>query len=126
MPIDILDAKAVWNSLSVEDCIPLMRNAAIAHYQQQVILPQRKSLPLFKPTDSLMVMPAAQQREKAIAEDHLLGDIAQVFLAQMAGRVSDKGITVYKSLGNADQDLAAAYRALEHAREKGLANRVEF
>ena len=327
MTIEILDGKAVWESLSMTDCIRLMQDAAVAHHQQQVILPQRLALPLFNANDTLMMMPGAQQhpaiagvktlmicpdnpqaakpaiqglitlfdlssgaplalidapsitairtaaasaaatrvlareqassltligtglqaethlqsimavrpitqvkvwsrtrenaaafaqnnsaqyalpitpvdtieaavnnadiictltashqplikgqwlkpgvhlnvvgahtsqsrevdtetikrsrlfvdlksaalkeagdiliplKEKAISDSHILGDIAQVFLEQIPGRVSEKDITVYKSLGNAAQDLAAAYQALVQAREKGVAKTIEF
>lgn len=44
----------------------------------------------------------------AIVEDHLVGEIGEVLLGRIAGRRSPDEITVYKSLGHAVQDLAAA------------------
>jgi ornithine cyclodeaminase len=49
------------------------------------------------------------RREGAIADDHLLGEIGDVFLGKVAGRVSRDDITVYESLGIAVEDLAAAH-----------------
>ena len=45
----------------------------------------------------------------AIGESHLLGEIGQVYDGKLAGRLSDGDITIYKSLGCAAQDLAAAH-----------------
>lgn len=57
------------------------------------------------------------RKEAAIADSHLLGEIGEVFLGKVAGRVSADDVTVYKSLGIAVEDLAAAHdihrRALE-------------
>jgi ornithine cyclodeaminase len=43
-----------------------------------------------------------------IGEDHLLGEIGEVFAGSIQGRVSDADVTIYKSLGSIVQDLAAA------------------
>lgn len=43
-----------------------------------------------------------------IGEDHLLGEIGEVFAGALPGRVSDADVTIYKSLGSIVQDLAAA------------------
>lgn len=43
-----------------------------------------------------------------IADDHILAEIGEVLLGRVPGRTSDEDITLYKSLGHAVQDLAAA------------------
>jgi ornithine cyclodeaminase len=43
-----------------------------------------------------------------VGDDHILGEIGEVLLGRIAGRTSDRDITLYKSLGHAVQDLAAA------------------
>ena len=43
-----------------------------------------------------------------IGEDHLVGEIGEVFAGSLAGRVHDTDVTIYKSLGSVVQDLAAA------------------
>lgn len=50
-----------------------------------------------------------------IEDDHIAGEIGEVLLGQVAGRTGADEITLYKSLGHAVQDLAAAahvYRSL--------------
>ena len=44
----------------------------------------------------------------AITEDHLLGEIGEVFAGTLAGRLSERDVTIYKSLGSIVQDLASA------------------
>ena len=43
-----------------------------------------------------------------VSEAHLLGEIGEVLLGRVAGRLQDDDITVYKSLGHTAQDMAAA------------------
>lgn len=43
-----------------------------------------------------------------VANDHIVGEIGEVLLGQVSGRTGDQDITIYKSLGHAVQDLAAA------------------
>jgi len=43
-----------------------------------------------------------------IGDDHLLGEIGEVFAGRVEGRRSDADVTLYKSLGSIVQDLAAA------------------
>jgi ornithine cyclodeaminase len=47
-------------------------------------------------------------REAVVHESHLQGEIGEVLLGRVAGRLADADITVYKSLGHTAQDLAAA------------------
>lgn len=51
-------------------------------------------------------------QEGAIELPHIIGEIAQVISGEIKGRSDDQQITIYKSLGNATQDLAAAYEVL--------------
>jgi len=43
-----------------------------------------------------------------VGEDHLLGEIGEVFAGTLPGRVAKGDVTLYKSLGSIVQDLAAA------------------
>lgn len=45
----------------------------------------------------------------AIAPEHMLGEIGDVYAGKLAGRVSSNDITLYKSLGVSAQDLATGY-----------------
>jgi ornithine cyclodeaminase/alanine dehydrogenase-like protein (mu-crystallin family) len=62
----------------------------------------------------------------AVGEDHLLGEIAQVFAGTLAGRTSRHDVTAYKSLGSIVQDLAAGWYLVERARAEGWGTRVAF
>ncbi len=62
----------------------------------------------------------------AITPDHLLGEIGEVANGSLAGRVTPADITIYKSLGIAAQDLAAAFLVNHRARERGVGQTVDF
>jgi len=47
-----------------------------------------------------------------ISEDHLLGEIGEVFAGALPGRTAAADVTIYKSLGSVVQDLAAARHVL--------------
>ncbi|HEV2864891.1 MAG TPA: ornithine cyclodeaminase family protein [Allosphingosinicella sp.] len=47
-----------------------------------------------------------------IGDDHLLGEIGEVFAGTLAGRIGGADVTIYKSLGSIVQDLASARRIL--------------
>lgn len=57
-------------------------------------------------------------QKNEIDESHILGEIGAVIAGDIQGRRSDHEITVYKSLGNAAQDLAAANAALSQAEKE--------
>jgi len=48
-------------------------------------------------------------QEGAITDAHLLGEIGELFLGRLPGRVSPEDVTVYESLGVAVEDLASAH-----------------
>jgi ornithine cyclodeaminase len=49
----------------------------------------------------------------------VVGEIGQVLNGKLEGRTSPSEVTVYKSLGNVAQDLAAAYHAYQQWTERG-------
>lgn len=53
----------------------------------------------------------------AIGHDHLLGEIGEVLLGRLPGRLAADDITIYESLGVAVEDLAAAHFLLGRAEE---------
>jgi ornithine cyclodeaminase/alanine dehydrogenase-like protein (mu-crystallin family) len=61
-----------------------------------------------------------------VGENHLLGEIGEVLNGTVPGRTSDTDITVYKSVGIAAQDLAAAHHIFERARKEGLGTLAPF
>lgn len=65
-------------------------------------------------------------QEGAISEDHIVGEIGSVLAGDAPGRANDDEVTIYKSLGNVAQDLAAAYAVFERAKEAGKSQCVDF
>jgi ornithine cyclodeaminase len=65
-------------------------------------------------------------RAQAITPDHILAEIGEVANGSKPGRQSANDVTLYKSLGIAPQDLAAAHYILEQARARGVGQIIEF
>ena len=64
-----------------------------------------------------IVLPIA---EGAFGETHIAGELGEVALGGVAGRTSPAEVTVFKSLGMAVEDIAAAHLAYVKAAERGL------
>jgi alanine dehydrogenase len=58
--------------------------------------------------------------EGAFDETHIAGELGELALGHVQGRTSDTEITVFKSLGMAVEDVAAAHLAYVKAAERGL------
>ncbi|HUP47058.1 MAG TPA: ornithine cyclodeaminase family protein, partial [Thermoanaerobaculia bacterium] len=66
-------------------------------------------------------------REGAISgPGHIRAEIGEVLIGGAPGRQSDEELTLFKSLGLAIEDLAAAAHLLEKARRLGTGTWVEF
>lgn len=65
-------------------------------------------------------------REGAIGEDHIRGEIGDVLIGKTEGRRSDREITLFKSLGLAIEDLAAAQFLYEKAEKTGAGTWVKW
>jgi ornithine cyclodeaminase len=66
------------------------------------------------------------KKEGAIGDDHILGEIGEILLGKLEGRKSSTEITLFKSLGLAVEDVAAAEYIYHRALEKGAGKRVEL
>jgi len=64
--------------------------------------------------------------EGAITERHIVGEIGEILLGKLDGRESPEQITLFKSLGLAVEDLAAAQHVYTRAREEGAGEAVEL
>jgi ornithine cyclodeaminase/alanine dehydrogenase-like protein (mu-crystallin family) len=64
--------------------------------------------------------------EGAIAADHIRGELGQVLSGACAGRTDDNALTVFKSLGLAVEDLAAAACAMRNAARLGIGQLVRW
>jgi ornithine cyclodeaminase/alanine dehydrogenase-like protein (mu-crystallin family) len=64
-----------------------------------------------------IVIPIA---EGAFDESHIAGELGEVAAGTVAGRQADTETTIFKSLGMAVEDVAAAQLAYTKAAERGL------
>ncbi|NUO83208.1 ornithine cyclodeaminase family protein, partial [candidate division KSB1 bacterium] len=60
------------------------------------------------------------KQEGAVDDNHILGELGEMLLGKVAARSNDDEITLFKSLGLAIEDLAAA----QHVYEKAVAKNV--
>ena len=65
-------------------------------------------------------------QEGAIGPDHIRGELGEVLIGARPGRGSPAEITLFKSLGLAIEDLAAARLVYERARQGGVGTWVDF
>jgi ornithine cyclodeaminase/alanine dehydrogenase-like protein (mu-crystallin family) len=63
-------------------------------------------------------------RDGLITADHIHGELGELVAGTRPGRASPEQITLYKSVGVAVQDAAAAALVLARARERGLGSQV--
>ena len=64
------------------------------------------------------------KQEGAIDDEHIVGEIGEILLGRVSGRRTAEEITLFKSLGLAVEDLAAAHYVLARAREQGVGTEV--
>ena len=64
--------------------------------------------------------------EGAIGPDHIKAELGEVLAGMRPGREHEDELTVFKSLGIAVEDLAAADLVVRRAREQGVGTEVEF
>jgi ornithine cyclodeaminase/alanine dehydrogenase-like protein (mu-crystallin family) len=65
-------------------------------------------------------------REGAIDESHIAGELGQLAAGAIAGRQSPGEVTLFKSLGMAVEDVAAAHLAYHRAAERGLGRGIPW
>jgi len=65
-------------------------------------------------------------RDGVITEDHIRAEIGEVAGGERPGRTGDEELTLYKSVGVAVQDAAAAALVLKEATARGIGVEVEL
>ena len=65
-------------------------------------------------------------QEAGIGPDHIRAELGELLTGIHPGRQADDELTVFKSLGIAVEDLAAAELCVTRARERGIGTEVEF
>lgn len=106
---------------AVGACVPAAREIDTATIAAAAVFVDSRDAALVESGDLLLPI-----REGAIGENHVRAEIGAVFAGLAPGRSSRDEITLFKSLGVAVEDLAAATRVLEGARREGRGARVPF
>jgi alanine dehydrogenase len=88
------------------------------------VVVESRSAVLAAPPSGAVEIRTAIERGVAVADD--LVEIGELAAGQAPGRVSDEQITLYKSVGVAVQDAAAAALVLQAAQEQGLGTTLEI
>lgn len=65
-------------------------------------------------------------REGKFSPEQIYGEIGEIVAGKLAGRESDDEITLFKSVGNAVQDLAVAALVLEQGARRNLGTKLPF
>jgi ornithine cyclodeaminase/alanine dehydrogenase-like protein (mu-crystallin family) len=65
-------------------------------------------------------------REGRFAASHVVAELGDVVTGAAPGRTTPHEITIFKSLGLAVEDLAAASLAFERARERGAGVTIDL
>lgn len=65
-------------------------------------------------------------RQGLFDESHISRELGQLVAGEVTGRTRDDDITIFKSVGNAVQDVVVARRAVDRARELGIGAQVDL
>ena len=61
-----------------------------------------------------------------MTEDDIIGEIGELLIGKMQGRIDEHDITLFKSLGIAVQDAVVAEHLFRRAKEEGVGTEVEL
>jgi ornithine cyclodeaminase len=106
---------------AVGACVPTARELDTAAVVKSRLFVDRRESARNEAGDFLI-----PKNEGAIDDAHILGEIGEILLGKIKGRTSAEEITLFKSLGLAVEDLAAAQHIYTKASEKGLGTWVEL
>ncbi|HUL71517.1 MAG TPA: ornithine cyclodeaminase family protein [Vicinamibacterales bacterium] len=65
-------------------------------------------------------------KEGAITDRHIVGELGELAAGKVPGRIAASGVTIFKSLGLAVEDVVAARLAVERARAAGLGKAIDL
>jgi ornithine cyclodeaminase/alanine dehydrogenase-like protein (mu-crystallin family) len=105
----------------VGSSIPTTREVDTATMASAALFVDRRESTLNEAGDYLFAM-----REGAIGPEHIRAEIGELLLGDRPGRTSPDEITLFKSLGLAVEDLAAANYVYRQARAAGAGTWVDF
>ena len=106
---------------AVGACFPAYRELDTAAVARARLYVDRRESALAEAGDVLIPI-----KEGAFGAEHILGELGDVILGRVLGRRSRDEITLFKSLGIAIEDLAAAHAIHARARAQGKGIAVDF
>jgi alanine dehydrogenase len=65
-------------------------------------------------------------RDGLVSREHFTRELGMVASGRAPGRTADEEVTLFKSVGNAVQDVVVAKRAVERAQEQGIGTEIEL
>jgi len=107
--------------ISVGACVPNQREMDPALVARARLVVDARASALQESGD--VVMGIAEGR---FAPSHIVAELGELITGTAQGRTSDREVTVFKSLGLAVEDLAAAHLALARAREQGKGVEIDL
>jgi len=100
---------------AVGACRPDQREMDPALVKRGRLFVDSRSAALAEAGDVMLAM-----KEGLFGEDHIAGELGSLAAGTISGRTSASEVTIFKSLGMAVEDVAAAHRAYVGAAERGL------
>lgn len=105
---------------AVGACIPTARELDSEAVARSRLYVDRRESALHESGDILIA-----KSEGAFGDDHILGELGEALAGRVGGRESAEDITLFKSLGVAVEDLAAAHHVYSKAIAEGTGTNIE-
>lgn len=106
---------------AVGACAPVHRELDTAAVARARLFVDRRESALHEAGEFVIA-----KKEGAIDDSHIRGELADVLLKRVRGRASPHDITLFKSLGLAVEDIAAARHVFTQARAQNLGRTVDW
>jgi ornithine cyclodeaminase len=106
---------------AVGSALPTARELDAEAVRRARLFVDRRESALNESGDILLAM-----RDGAIGEDHIVAELGEVLIGAALGRTDPDEVTLFKSLGLAVEDVAAARAVLEAARREGAGTTVRL
>jgi ornithine cyclodeaminase len=106
---------------AVGACVPAFRELDTAAVARSRLFVDSRESALHEAGDVLIPI-----REGAIGEDHIVGELGELLSGRHEGRRNHTEVTLFKSLGLAIEDLAAAHRIYANAELKNVGPTVDL
>jgi ornithine cyclodeaminase len=106
---------------AVGACVPTARELDTATMLKSRLFVDRRESALNEAGDFIIA-----KKEGALDDGHIRGELGEILLGQMQGRIWAEEITLFKSLGLAIEDLASAHHIYTKMSEKSAGTWIEL